>query len=40
MIETLGVVRPPVKAVFDRLADVPVDIEPQFVTARALLQEK
>ncbi len=40
MIETLGVVRPPVKAVLDRLADVPVDIEPRFVTAQALLQEK
>ena len=40
MIDTLGVVRPPVKGVLDRLADVPVDIEPRFVTAQALLQEK
>ena len=40
MIETLGVVRPPVNTVLDRLADVPVDIEPRFVTAQALLQEK
>jgi hypothetical protein len=40
MIETLGVVRPPVKAILDRLADVPVDIEPRFVTAQALLQER
>jgi hypothetical protein len=40
MIQTLGVVRPPVQAVLDRLADVPVDIEPRFVTAQALLQEK
>jgi hypothetical protein len=40
MIETLGVVRPPVKALIDRLSDVPVDIEPRFVTAQALLQEK
>jgi hypothetical protein len=40
MIDTLGVIRPPVKAVLDKLADVPVDIEPRFVTALALLQEK
>jgi hypothetical protein len=40
MIERLGTVRPPVKAVLDRLANVPVDIEPRFVTAQALLQEK
>jgi hypothetical protein len=40
MIQALGVVRPPVQAVLDRLADVPVDIEPRFVTAQALLQEK
>jgi hypothetical protein len=26
--------------VLDRLANVPVDIEPRFVTAQALLQEK
>jgi hypothetical protein len=32
LIETLGVVRPPVKAVLDRLTDVPVDIEPKFTT--------
>ncbi len=40
MIDTLGVVRPPVQAVIDKLAGVPVDIEPRFVTAQALLQEK
>jgi hypothetical protein len=40
MSERLGTVRPPVKAVLDRLANVPVDIEPRFVTAQALLQEK
>jgi hypothetical protein len=39
MIATLGVVRPPVKALLDKLTDVPVDIEPRFVTAQALLQE-
>jgi hypothetical protein len=37
LIESMAVVRPPVKAVLDRLANVPVDIEPQFVTAEALL---
>ena len=36
MIETLAVVRPPVQAVLDRLMDVPVDIEPRFVTADEL----
>jgi hypothetical protein len=40
MIERLGTMRPPVKAVLDKLANVPVDIEPRFVTAQALLQEK
>jgi len=40
MIQALGVVRPAVQSVLDRLADVPVDIEPRFVTAQALLQEK
>ena len=40
MIQTLGVVRPPVQAVLDRLSEVPVDIEPRFVTAQALLQDK
>ena len=39
MIDTLGVVRPPVKALIDKLTDVPVDIEPRFVTAQMLLQE-
>jgi hypothetical protein len=36
MIEKLGVVRPPVQTVLDRLKDVPVDIEPRFVTADQL----
>jgi hypothetical protein len=36
MIKTLGVVRPPVQAILDRLAGVPVDIEPRFVTAEQL----
>jgi hypothetical protein len=37
MIDGLGVVRPPVKAVLDKLAGVPVDISPRFVTANELL---
>ena len=36
MIDRLGVVRSPVQAVIDRLKDVPVDIEPRFVTAAQL----
>jgi hypothetical protein len=37
MIETLAVIRPPVQAILDKLKDVPVDIEPRFVTANELL---
>jgi Peptidase family M49 len=37
MLDKLGVVRPEVKRVLDRLADVPVDIEPRFTTAEQLL---
>jgi hypothetical protein len=41
LISTLAVVRPQVQIVLDRLKDVPVDIEPRFVTAQQLLaQEK
>ena len=36
LIERLGTVRPQVKKVLDKLTDVPVDIEPQFVTAASL----
>ena len=36
MLEQMGVVRPPVQRVLDRLVNVPVDIEPRFVTAAAL----
>jgi hypothetical protein len=39
MIEKLAVVRPPVQVVLDRLKDVPVDIEPRFVTAEQLLSQ-
>jgi hypothetical protein len=38
MLEKLGVVRPQVQAVLDKLKDVPVDIEPRFVTADQLLR--
>jgi hypothetical protein len=38
LIDRLGVVRPEVQAVLDRLSGVPVDIEPTFTTARALGQ--
>jgi hypothetical protein len=37
MIETLAVIRPETQRVLDRLADIPVDIEPRFTTARQLL---
>ena len=37
MMDKLATIRPPVQAVLDRLKTVPVDIEPRFVTADALL---
>jgi hypothetical protein len=40
MIEKLAVIRPPVQIVLDRLKDVPVDIEPRFVTASELFVER
>jgi Peptidase family M49 len=33
LIDSLGVVRPPVQRVLDRLTTIPVDIEPKFTTA-------
>ncbi len=36
LIDRLGVVRPEVQRVLDRLAGIPVDIEPRFVTAAEL----
>jgi hypothetical protein len=36
MMDTLGVIRPPVQAILDKLTNVPVDIEPRFVTADSL----
>jgi hypothetical protein len=40
VLRTRAVVRPEVRKVLDRLADVPVDIDPRFVTAQALLSER
>ena len=37
--EKLGNVRPPVQAALDKLAGVPVDIEPRYVTAEQLLSQ-
>ena len=39
MVEKLAVNRPPVQAILDKLKDVPVDIEPRFVTANQLLSQ-
>ena len=36
--EKMGVVRPPVQKALDRLQAIPVDIEPQFVTADDLVK--
>ena len=38
LIDRLGVMRPETQKVLDRLADVPVDIEPRFTTAQELLR--
>ncbi|MCY3843443.1 MAG: hypothetical protein OXH69_07865 [Acidobacteria bacterium] len=40
VLETLGVVRPEVQRVLDRLGGVPVDIRPRYVTADALATER
>jgi len=37
--DRLGIIRPPVQAILDKLAGVPVDIEPRFTTAEQLLNE-
>jgi hypothetical protein len=39
LLAKLGVVRPEVRKVLDKLKNVPVDIEPRFVTAGQLLRE-
>jgi hypothetical protein len=40
LIKSHGVVRPEVQKMLDRLKDVPVDIEPRFVTADELMRDK
>ena len=37
MLDTLGVIRPQMQTVLDRLKDVPVDIAPRFPSAETLL---
>ena len=37
MLDTLGVIRPAMQAVLDRAKDLPIDIAPQFTTARLLV---
>ncbi|HYO55688.1 dipeptidyl-peptidase 3 family protein [Archangium sp.] len=39
LLEKMGVVRPEVKHVLDKLSNVPVDIEPRYVTAEKLTAE-
>ena len=36
LIDTLGVVRPEVQELLDRLQNIPIDIEPNFMTAATL----
>jgi DNA-binding GntR family transcriptional regulator len=36
--DRLGVARPPVQSALEKLADVPVDIEPRYVTAAELVK--
>ena len=38
IIDTLGVVRPEVQDILDRIQTIPVDIEPYFMTAETLTQ--
>jgi hypothetical protein len=37
ILDRLGVIRPVVRQALDRMVDIPVDIEPQFVTANKLV---
>ncbi|AKF83463.1 DNA mismatch repair protein MutT [Myxococcus fulvus 124B02] len=39
LLAKMGVIRPPVRKVLERLKDVPVDIEPRYVTAEELVRE-
>jgi hypothetical protein len=38
--DRLGVLRPPVRAALDKLAAIPVDIEPRFPAAEELLRNR
>ena len=38
LLDRMGVVRPPVARVLEKLRGIPVDIAPRFVTARKLTQ--
>jgi hypothetical protein len=40
MLESLAVMRPPMRAALDRLEDIPTDIEPIYTTADALTQAR
>ena len=39
MLEKLGVVRPEVQVLLDRLTDIPIDIRPIYATAEQLVKE-
>jgi hypothetical protein len=40
MLDTLAVMRPPMKAALDRLEDIPTDIEPLYTTADTLTHSR
>jgi hypothetical protein len=40
MLDTLGVLRPEFKRALDKLGDIPVDIEPIFVTAEKVAPQR
>jgi hypothetical protein len=37
LLDRMGVIRPPMRRVLDTLANIPVDIEPRYVTAAQLV---
>ena len=39
LADRLGVIRPEVQKALDKMSDIPIDIEPRFVTAEQLLRE-
>ena len=40
VLETLGLIRPGVQSVLDRLGGIPVNIQPRYLTAELLLNER